>query len=99
MGHVLKNSTGDNLYTTSLALFVNLRESEVVFNLELRQDLRIEQAGNLADQSTEQHAEAILTGYFDPLAPSSAPWRRRKWRLSTRVVAFSRAVAFSWSSI
>ena len=35
------------------ALFVHSRESEVVFNLELRQDLRIEQAGNLADQSTE----------------------------------------------
>jgi hypothetical protein len=35
---------GRQLVHDVLALFVNLRESEVVFNLELRQDLRIEQS-------------------------------------------------------
>ena len=88
---------GRQLVHDVLALFVNLRESEVVFNLELRQDLRIEQAGNLADQSTEQHAEAILIGYFDPLAPPRLHGDVESGGCR-RVVAFYRAVvAFSGS--
>ena len=51
------------------ALFVHLRQSEVVFHVELAQNLRLEQIGQVPHQRAEQHAEVSLLRELDPFAP------------------------------
>ena len=52
------------------ALFVHLREGEVVFDAELREHLSLEHIRQLPYECTEQHAEVPFVRYLDPVAPS-----------------------------
>ena len=51
-----------------LALFVHLREGEVVFDAELGEHLSLEHIRQLPYECTEQHAEVPFVRYLDPLA-------------------------------
>ena len=52
------------------ALFVHLREGEVVFDAELREHLSLEHIRQLPYQCTEQGVEVPFVRYLDPLARS-----------------------------
>tara|TARA_B100000401_G_scaffold61533_1_gene36212 strand:- start:138 stop:734 length:597 start_codon:yes stop_codon:yes gene_type:complete len=51
------------------ARFVHLRQSEVVFHVELAQHLRLEQIGHVPHQRAEQHVESSFLRELDPFAP------------------------------